>query len=57
MAGCRWRLTEGLGASHCGLGGGVIWERLREDTDDTWSSGQTSGRKVMMVRGEVGKTG
>lgn len=54
LAGCRWRLT-GLGASSCGLGGGVMWERPREDTDDSRSSRRASGRKAMLVRGEMGK--
>lgn len=54
LAGCRWRLT-GLGASPCGLSGGVMWERLREDTDDARSSRRASGWKAMLVRGEMGK--
>lgn len=35
----------------------MMWERPREDTGDAGSSGRASGRKMMLVRGEMGKAG
>lgn len=32
-----------------------MWERPREDTDDARSWRRASGRKAMLVRGEMGK--
>lgn len=34
-----------------------MWERPREDTGDAWSSGSASGRKAVLVRGEIGRQG